>query len=74
MAHYEQMIRSRWSALALAIKAKLECVESKISTFEKEFLANIVLPNSQTMAERYIPEIAIAYESKTMPPLLGFAS
>ena len=71
---YEQVIRSRWRALALAIKAKLECVESKISTFEEEFLSNIVLPNGQTMGERYIPEIAIAYESKKMPPLLGFAS
>jgi hypothetical protein len=71
-AQHEQMIRSRWRALALAIKAKLECVESKISTFEEEFLSNIVLPNGQTMGERYIPEIALAYESKKMPPLLGF--
>jgi hypothetical protein len=36
-------IRRRWRALALAIKAKLEVVESGIASFEEEFLAHIVI-------------------------------
>lgn len=69
---WEQAIRQRWRALALVIKAKLEAVETGVSTFEEEFMANIVLPSGQTMAEYALPQIAQAYESNTMPPLLGY--
>ncbi len=69
---YEQAIRTRWRALALAIKAKLEAVESGITEFEDEFLAHIVLPNGQSMSEHSRPLIARAYESGQMPPLLPF--
>lgn len=70
MKKWEQACRERWRALALCIKAKLEAVETGISTFESEFLANIVLPNGQTMAEHATPLIAKAYETGEMPPLL----
>jgi hypothetical protein len=68
----EQLKRSRWRSLALAIKAKLECVESGIATLEEEFLAHIVLPNGHTMGEVSIPQIAKSYENGKMPPLLGY--
>lgn len=68
---YEQAIRQKWRALALVIKAKLEAVESGITEFEDEFLAHIVLPNGQTMGEIAKPQIAHAYETGNMPPLLG---
>jgi len=67
---YEQSIRQRWRALALVIKAKLEAVESGITEFEDEFLAHIVLPNGQTMGQLAKPQIAKAYDSGKMPPLL----
>lgn len=67
---YEQSVRQRWRALALAIKAKLEAVEAGITEFESEFLAQIVLPNNQTMAEHARPLIERAYESGEMPKLL----
>ncbi len=67
----EQRSRSRWRCLVLAIKAKLECVESGITTLEQEFLAHIVLPNGRTMGEVAIPQIAQSYADKKMPPLLG---
>ena len=67
---HEQAIRQKWRALALVIKAKLEAVESGITEFEDEFLAHIVLPNGQTMGEFAKPQIAQAYESGDMPPLL----
>lgn len=67
---WDQEIRSRWRALALVIKAKLEAVESGITEFEDEFLAHIVLPNGQTMSEHARPLIARAYDTGQMPPLL----
>jgi hypothetical protein len=68
---WEQACRSRWRALALCIKAKLEAVASGITEFESEFLAHIVLPNGQTVGESARPGIAAAYEGRPMPPLLG---
>ena len=55
--------RQRWRALTLVIKAKLEAVEAGISLFEDEFLANIVMPDGQTVAEHVRPTIAAAYET-----------
>lgn len=69
-AAYEQAVRQRWRALALVIKAKLEAVESGISVFEEEFLANIVMPNNQKVGQWMIPQIAQAYASGKMPPML----
>jgi len=71
-AAWEQDCRQHWRALSLAIKAKLEAVESGIATFEQEFMAYIILPNGESVAEHVTPAIAEAYETKKMPPLLGF--
>jgi hypothetical protein len=69
-AQWEQACRQRWRALALAIKAKLEVVESGIATFEGEFLAHIILPNGRCVGDEIRPHIASAYELGTMQPLL----
>lgn len=69
---YEQLCRSRWRALVLGIKAKLECVESKITTLEDEFLAHIVLPSGETVGDVIADQITASYQSGTMPPLLGY--
>ncbi len=71
-AAYEQAVKQRWRALALVIKAKLEAVESEITTFEDEFLSHIVMPNGLTLGESVKPQIASAYETGKMPPLLGY--
>lgn len=68
---WEQAGRQRWRALSLAIKAKLEAVASGITSFEEEFLAHVVLPNGKNLGEIIVPQIAISYENKKMPPLLG---
>jgi len=68
---YEQLCRSRWRALCLGIKAKLECVHSQITTLEQEFMAHIVLPNGATVGDVMIPQIAMSYEKNEMPPLIG---
>lgn len=67
----DQAIRSKWRALVLAIKAKLECVDAGITTLEQEFMAHIVLPNGNTVGDVVLPEIQSAYQNGQMPLLLG---
>jgi hypothetical protein len=62
--------RARWRALALVIKAKLEAVESGITTFEEEFLAHIVLPDGTTLGQWAAPRLAHVYDTGAMPPML----
>ena len=69
-AAYEQAVRQRWRALALVIKAKLEAVEAGITEFEDEFLAHIVLPDGNTVGRWMAPQVAHAYQTGKMPPLL----
>jgi hypothetical protein len=69
---YDQLCRTRWRCLVLAIKAKLECVETGITTLEQEFMAHIVLPNGQTVGEAVLPQISQSYQDGKMPPLLGY--
>ncbi len=67
----EQDIRQRWRALALVIKAKLEAVESGITTFEDEFLAHTLLPSGETVSDWMQPQIEKAYELGNMPLMLA---
>lgn len=67
---YEQAVKQKWRALALVIKAKLEAVESGISVFEDEFMANIMLPDGLTVGEWMRPQIAEVYRLGKMPPNL----
>jgi len=66
---WEQACRSRWRALCLCIKAKLEAVEAGITTFEAEFLAHFVTPGGKTMGERIIPQLEEMSKSGKMPLL-----
>ncbi len=64
---WEQGCRQRWRALALVVKAKLEAVEAGISTIEREFLADVMLPSGETV-ERFLgPQIQHAYDTGAMP-------
>lgn len=66
---WDQEVRRRWRALNLVIKAKLEAVETGITTFEQEFLAHIVTKGGKTIGERVIPNIE-DHSTKSLP-LLG---
>lgn len=66
---WEQACRSRWRSLVLCVKAKLEAVSAGITTFETEFMAHIVLPNGQTIGERFLPEIETALTNGRMPEM-----
>ncbi len=67
---WEQACRQRWRALKLVIQAKLEAVECGISIFDDEFMANIVLPDGQTVSDFMKPQIEQAYSSGKMPSIL----
>lgn len=67
---WEQACRQRWRALNLVIKAKLEAVESGISEFEDEFMANIVLPGGDTVGNFMKPQIEKAYISGAVPHMI----
>jgi len=67
---WEQACRQKWRALALVIKAKLEAVESGIETFEQAFLANIMLPDGQTVGQWMAPQVEQVYLTGVMPALL----
>lgn len=66
---YEQAVRQKWRALALVVKAKLEAVESGITTFEQEFFGNIVLPGGQTVYQTTGEQVARALATGTVPRL-----
>ncbi len=68
---WEKATRQRWRALLLVIKAKLEAVESNITTIEEEFMAHIVLPDGQTVGQFMAPQIETAYELGQMPSMLA---
>lgn len=62
--------RRRWRSLVLVVKAKLEAVESGISTFEEEFMAHIVTATGQTIGELVLPKLDKVASSGRLPPLL----
>lgn len=68
---WEQACRSRWRALFLCIKAKLESVESGIETFEDAFMAHIQMPDGTMFGDVARPAIAKSYESGLPPMLTG---
>jgi len=62
--------RRRWRALVLVVKAKLEIIASGGSTFEGEFLADILLADNQTVGEAIMPRIAEVYSTGSMDGFL----
>jgi hypothetical protein len=72
-ARSPQQIRSRWRALPLVIKAKLESID--LGIFNNRgcfFLADTVLPDRQTVADYMRPQIESPYKTGAMPPLLPY--
>lgn len=54
----------------MIIKAKLEMVYSGDTTFEREFMADILLPDGTTVGEVMVPQLAASYADGAMPSLL----
>jgi hypothetical protein len=67
---YEQACRSKWRALLLVIKAKLEAVEQGISTIEHEFAADIVTESGKTLGQVLDKQLAVG-KFKALPMFTG---
>jgi len=62
-----QQERSRWRALLLCIKGKLEAVSSNIETFDEAFMAHVVMPDGRRFAEAALPAIEHAASTGKLP-------
>ncbi|MGI4876676.1 MAG: hypothetical protein ACRYG4_04250 [Janthinobacterium lividum] len=67
---HSQIVRSRWRALLLVIKAKLEAIDVGILTFEDEFLASTIMHNGQTVSDWIQPRVEEMYRLGKMPDVL----
>lgn len=65
--------RSKWRALLLVVRARLESVAAGIETFEEAFLANTVTQGGETVWERAKPELIEAWRLGTAPRALSLA-
>lgn len=70
-AAYQQGTRSRWRALLLVIKGKLESVELGVESLDEAFMGQIVMPDNQTVAEWMTPQLDTIFQQGKMPPLLS---
>lgn len=68
--NHAQEERRAWRLLGLLIKSKLEAVREGATTVEREFLADAMLYNGQTVSEYVEPELRLAYEEGRMPKTL----
>lgn len=66
-----QEARRKWRMMLMIVKAKLEFVSDGGSTIEREFLADVLLPDGQTAGEWLAPQLRQSYNTGGMPPLLG---
>lgn len=67
---WEQACRARWRAVLLIVKAKFEAIDAGVSTFEREFLADTVMADGQTIGEWVAPQLESMYATGRMPRLL----
>jgi len=68
---WDQAVRERWRGLVLLVKAKLEAIGLGVSTPEREFMADIALPDGRTVHQALAEQLELAYLNGKMPPLLG---
>lgn len=59
--------RRAWRLMGLLIKSKLEAIREGATTVEREFLADMLLYNGQTVSESIGPELQIAHDEGQMP-------
>lgn len=59
----------RWRVMALLLKAKLEAVDSGLSTFEDEFLAHLALADGGTVGQRLAPQLEAVCRGEANPSL-----
>jgi hypothetical protein len=72
LSKFEQRTRERWRQLLLMLKAKLEVVRIGLSSVEREFMADMVLPNGNTVHHELADAIRRGLGSgESAPRMLG---
>lgn len=69
---HEQACRERWRVFVLLVKAKLEAVHLGLSTIEREFLADIYLPDGRTVGQVMTGVLEEAYATGRVPKLPAY--
>lgn len=67
-ARVEAAARQRWRAVVLVVTAKLEAVESGISTLDAEFLSSIVTESGRTVGELVFPRLSESVRAGRLLP------
>jgi hypothetical protein len=62
--------RRQWRAITLLVKAKVVSINEKISTVEREFLSDAVMPDGSVLADHSQKLITSAYADNGPPKLL----
>ena len=62
--------RRRWRSLLLVTKARFVAVEDGVQSLEDAFMADVVLPDGQTVGEWLHPQLDTAYATASMPAVL----
>ena len=66
-----QAERSAWRLIYLIVKARTECLDAGVETFEQAFLGYTVLPDTnQVLFDQVAPQIEQAYQGVPTPNLL----
>lgn len=66
----EQETRRQWRAIALLVKAKTVSIIEGISSVEREFLADVVMPDGSTLADHSTRLIKQSYQEGGAPKML----
>jgi hypothetical protein len=69
LKHHEQGCRSRWRAIVLIVKAKLEAVEIGVVTVEEAFATDLVLGNGATVGQCVLRAVETGAIPKALPLL-----
>lgn len=67
----EQRERAAWRAVGLLIKAKKVAIEQGITTIEKEFMADTVMPDGSTLIDHY--QGIVDHNYTDGPPQIGWS-
>lgn len=67
---WEQHRRQIGRALVLTVKAKIECIEAGIETFDDAFMSQLALPDGGTVGSMVKREMKLLYSGGKTPPRL----
>lgn len=70
---WEQACKQRWRQMKLILHAKLEAIRVGISTVEREFLADLVMPDGRTVGQHALPHLPNALDGGSALALGGSA-